>query len=800
MRDTRLAWILAALTGAAPLTAFAQTPPSGGRGGSSASSASSDDDDEDEDETPPARSGSAGGGSSATPSTPDERDTETDEARRTRVLPRYSSLDGSIGLLHASSAQLGSAGSFRFGLTGEFFSGSDFLRPTGLSGTIPSGGVDSAGHVGGTVTLSYSPLNFLEVFTSIRAYANSNDRERPSLFQVLGDTTLGVKAAGRLARGFYLGGDATVHLLNRSGDIGLMADSTSFHLRMVSTLDIREIARSVPLRLHLNFRYFFDNSAAIVGDTESARRRAQMGFDSMVCASAGAANDPRCFLEVSRIERQALGINRVDQFNINLGLEADLPYFRPFLEWSVGIPVNRQSYQCFDPGPSGMRPGGALDDDACLARESFSALPSRFTIGVRAMPPVRGLGLLAAVDIATSGSSTFVRELSPTNPWMLFFGASFAYDIHTPASTAPVEPRVETREVDRTPPGGRIVGNVRDTESRSGVGGALVNFQGQPSMHILGTGADGNFRSGRVPPGEYRLRVTAPEYNPGECTVTVPTPAPAAPAPAAPAPGAAPTTTVPTSATDTEVTVNCELRPMPRRGGLTVRVTSSQGGSGVSGAPVIVAPAAGTSGQPVSLTTDSDGTATASELLAGSYTVTVQASDRHMAAMPSTTSVVARQTSTTDVTVSRRPVRPSVNIAGNLLTVARQVHFETNQATILPDSNTLLEELADVINRHPEITSVEIQGHTDNQGAPQANQTLSDNRASSVREALTRLGVAADRVSSRGFGQTRPLRPNLTAAGRAGNRRVEFHITRAGGAAAAPAARPAAARPARPAQ
>lgn len=90
------------------------------------------------------------------------------------------------------------------------------------------GGTDEASHVGGTVTLSYSPLDFLKIYSSVRAYANSNNRERPSLFQVLGDTNLGVKAAFRVARGVYVGGDAAMYLLNRSGDIGLLLDSTSF--------------------------------------------------------------------------------------------------------------------------------------------------------------------------------------------------------------------------------------------------------------------------------------------------------------------------------------------------------------------------------------------------------------------------------------------------------------------------------------------------------------------------------------------------------------------------------------------
>ena len=68
-----------------------------------------------------------------------------------------------------------------------------------------------------------------------------------------------------------------------------------------------------------------------------------------------------------------------------------------------------------------------------------------------------------------------------------------------------------------------------------------------------------------------------------------------------------------------------------------------------------------------------------------------------------------------------------------------------------------------------------------------------------MRNALVHLGVNADRLSSRGYGQTRPIRPNLTAAGRAANRRVQIVVTARTGAAARPAAaRPAAARPVTP--
>jgi outer membrane protein OmpA-like peptidoglycan-associated protein len=64
---------------------------------------------------------------------------------------------------------------------------------------------------------------------------------------------------------------------------------------------------------------------------------------------------------------------------------------------------------------------------------------------------------------------------------------------------------------------------------------------------------------------------------------------------------------------------------------------------------------------------------------------------------------------------------------------------------------------------------------------------LSQARAESVRARLVELGVSPDRLTARGFGQTRPIAPNLTAAGRARNRRVMFVITQRGSASAAPA-------------
>jgi outer membrane protein OmpA-like peptidoglycan-associated protein len=87
-----------------------------------------------------------------------------------------------------------------------------------------------------------------------------------------------------------------------------------------------------------------------------------------------------------------------------------------------------------------------------------------------------------------------------------------------------------------------------------------------------------------------------------------------------------------------------------------------------------------------------------------------------------------------------------------------------------------MEEIADVIMRNPQLTSIEIQGHTDDRGGREHNQDLSQRRADSVRAWLVQHGVEAIRLQAMGYGQTRPLVPNITSANRARNRRVQFVV------------------------
>jgi len=105
-----------------------------------------------------------------------------------------------------------------------------------------------------------------------------------------------------------------------------------------------------------------------------------------------------------------------------------------------------------------------------------------------------------------------------------------------------------------------------------------------------------------------------------------------------------------------------------------------------------------------------------------------------------------------------------------------QVHFETGKAVIKEDSFQLLKDVAKVLVENPHIRRVEIQGHTDNVGNPKKNLQLSQDRADAVRAFLIGQGVAADRLLSVGYGDTKPVADNKTEQGRAANRRVEFVI------------------------
>jgi outer membrane protein OmpA-like peptidoglycan-associated protein len=104
-----------------------------------------------------------------------------------------------------------------------------------------------------------------------------------------------------------------------------------------------------------------------------------------------------------------------------------------------------------------------------------------------------------------------------------------------------------------------------------------------------------------------------------------------------------------------------------------------------------------------------------------------------------------------------------------------EIEFGSASAAISAKSAPLLDQLAREARACP--GNIRIEGHTDSVGRSGFNRSLSDARAAAVRAALIDRGVPAARLQSRGFGATRPVADNHTAAGRARNRRIEFHTS-----------------------
>ena len=127
----------------------------------------------------------------------------------------------------------------------------------------------------------------------------------------------------------------------------------------------------------------------------------------------------------------------------------------------------------------------------------------------------------------------------------------------------------------------------------------------------------------------------------------------------------------------------------------------------------------------------------------------------------------------------RGPVQ-QVTITEDHLEIEGNVYFDTGHATIQSRSHELLLSIAIVLNAHPEIDHVVIEGHTDARGRARRNRRLGQQRAEAVGTFLVSRGeVSRDRLEAHGFGPDRLVVENAsTDEEHARNRRVEFQITR----------------------
>jgi outer membrane protein OmpA-like peptidoglycan-associated protein len=676
-----------------------------------------------------------------------------DDASRKAALSTANTLEGGTGLLRVISADSGPPGTFRISATGTFYTGTGLLCPrcNNIEGETLSG-KDKVGYSATRLQASITPLDFLEAFGAMRFRSVSNDHGAPQLIQISGDTMIGAKAflppsPGRI---FTIGAGPMLSLLAKNRSIGPSIVNVDF--TAASTLDFRELSAksAFPLRLHANLGYRFDNTGKIADDIESSRaaqasaQAARLGRPSTIA--------PR----ITRIERFGFGINRSDALRFGIGGEWVFTYARPFAEWSIDVPMNRQDYKC--------RASQVTLGDTCLDRaRQFSALPSRLSFGVRGYPWLNswaeGVMLLAAVDVGTGATARFVEEVMPELPWAISVGLGYAAGAKPRVEVQRVVEEKKVEVVQLLPPELYVRGKVTEKDSPTPVAGVAVQFKNSTLPGVL-TDETGAFRTFELAPGKYMLQLSKEGFATSECEVTV-------------MPAAEPQIPNANASKRAEFVteVACSLPRLPAVAVVTGVLRDAESTQFVARARVTVSDP---KGRKLNIDTDEYGGFRFENVPAGKVRVQVE-SDAYLPA-GAEIEVKARENVTLQLSLHKRPKQPSLTLTKNELKLKRQIHFMYDSAEILPDSMGLVEEIAETLRARPDILQIEIQGHTDNLGTADHNQTLSAKRAAAVRDALILIGVPPNRLTAHGYGQEKPVAPNTTEANRAKNRRVQFVI------------------------
>jgi outer membrane protein OmpA-like peptidoglycan-associated protein len=690
------------------------------------------------------------------------KDLNAERNRRAASLHEQNTIDGSTGLLRIVQASSGAVGTFRMSLMGSYFGSSGFLCnastpcPTTDGATDPTQ-EDDVSQVQMRLGVSATLFPFLEAGFSMRNMATSDSRSRPRLLLALGDTTLSLKGFMPVEPDsiFQFGGLAQLMLLNGAGTVGFVGGGTSFSLKALGTIALDNRSNpddQIPLRFHLNVGWLFDNSAQLVKKVEETPPPAGRGET------------------IQRTERFGLDINRVDSFQLGVGGEFIHEFVRPFVEWTFDVPVNRQKYVCDENV-------AAAHGELCLAKaQGFSTSPSRLSLGARVFPwPDHGLAATLAVDVGTGATSKFIDEVAPEVPYNFWFGVAWAVDTEPPL---PVIKEVEKPSAAPiAKPNPYLAGTVVD-KAGAGVPNATLRFDGRTLPGMI-SAEDGTFKSFALEPGNYTLAVSAKGFRDGQCPVNVPTEqeiqaAAASTPPPAAADGTQPQTQAqPAVAADGAVSVRCELEALPQLGNVVGQVIDADSNQPIAGAHVKIRDARS---RELDLSADGTGAFRFQNVPPGRVTLMIEAPGYFPSSQEF--SIKALEDTQARMPLNKRPQVPNVIVTGHELKLRKQVHFQHDSAEILPDSSAILEEIADVLSTHPEIKSIEVQGHTDNQGSAPYNLKLSESRAQAVVDSLVKLGVDPLRLQAKGYGDTKPLMPNNNEANRAKNRRVQLMVNK----------------------
>ncbi|HEX6838002.1 MAG TPA: OmpA family protein [Polyangia bacterium] len=637
-----------------------------------------------------------------------------------------STVNGPIGLFRTITGDVGRANNFRVGLNLQLFTQDDFL----IAGANGQKG-DSNSRFLGNLTIDYTPWKYLELYLAVYNSSNQNTRAEgppqrtdPEVILALGDVGAGIKGRLPLTKWFDLALHLGLRFFNSVSGVSVLGSATNFAPDLVASWDLRhaDATAKVPLRFHFNFGYVLDNSIDLLPANQ--------------CATS--TTDDAC-IRSRVVETFGYGINP-SRFKLAAAVDAPLA----FANNKVGLDLIFEYHVDIAVG----------DGDTLVANAVRAAFPTSqqadrvdgqsqqyLTFGAR-VRPVAGLILDAGIDIGLS--SYGFRYGSPLPMWNLLLGAQYAYDPGAGRGRTKVVTKTITREINRGAVEGKLRGFVRDAATKKAISGATVKYTTRRATSQL-TADDGSFLSYGFAPGPLTIEVSRDDYE----TATVNTSVGAN----AETPLEVLLTAKPPADVDVRVKVSDDAgNPL---GTATVRFTNTATGVVVDGMPESMA-------------------GFDAKLTPGDWTLEAGATGYMTKSKP--ISVVAAQPQNVEIVLHKKPAVSHVTLKAHEIAIRGTIHFGTDNAELRPDGEQLVDEVADVLAKHPEIRRVRVEGHTDNRGNAEHNLQLSKARAASVVQYLVKSGIDPARLESEGYGASQPLVPNLTPAARAKNRRVAFKI------------------------
>jgi outer membrane protein OmpA-like peptidoglycan-associated protein len=615
------------------------------------------------------------------------------------------SLTGALGLLHASTAQVGPLHQLRLGLRAEYFGADNFL----IAG-------DTNRRLAGGLTAGFTLFRNIEIFGAILNSSNRNQRLRdptdrdPELIKTFGDVVLGGKWILPLSPAATLGVEVGVKFLSGVSNLAVSPSSTSWWLGPLFTYDLAR-ARGIPLRLHVGGSFYADNSSNLYGLSGVTR-------------------------ETKEVAMFAYGISP-SRLRFSLAVDAPLEKLipgvpiLPFIEYHAAYVTADadKDFRDYMPPDCGSAENGKMP---CADNRDYQSL----TLGVRAAV-YRGLTAELGVDLRIR--SPGFPYGPPVPPFNLVFGVSYPLDIDS--LTRPVVITKVVEKPIRTATEGTVAGMVRNARGGAPVAGAIVGVVGGKRLRAA-SDPDGGFTLRGVPPGSVQLEVTAPNFESATAPATV------------------------NVGGGMPVEISVALLPSPSVGKVHGRVTNPAG-KGIE-ATVRFA------GEAIQ-ETRSDGTgAYGVSLPAGGYQVRADAPG--MAPKDAQVDVPPGQDKQIDFVLVGLLANPNVALGGERVKLKQPIRFVGASARLLPATEKLLDGVADLLQAHAEIKRLRIVAHWDGSLPKPGGTALTQSQAEAVRTYLLGRGIADARLVPMGAGASKPLVPNLNAANRARNRRVELLI------------------------